>query len=99
MLNVYRDARPTVPLPELAVPAASLDEGLDVRAAIEGLRPVFREPLLLAVYDQLSYEEIAAVLDCPIGTVRSRIARAKRDLAVTLAPDAKTGTRGGGARS
>jgi RNA polymerase sigma-70 factor (ECF subfamily) len=52
--------------------------------AIEALPAVFREALLLREVDQLEYEEIGQRLDLPPGTVRSRIARARARLAVTL---------------
>jgi RNA polymerase sigma-70 factor, ECF subfamily len=52
--------------------------------AIEALPAVFREALLLREVDQLEYEEIGERLDLPPGTVRSRIARARARLAVTL---------------
>jgi RNA polymerase sigma-70 factor (ECF subfamily) len=48
-----------------------------VRAAIEQLPLEFREIIILREYEELSYQEIAAVLDCPPGTVMSRLARAR----------------------
>jgi RNA polymerase sigma-70 factor (ECF subfamily) len=44
-----------------------------VRAAIQELTEDFREIILLREYEGLSYQEIASVLDCPIGTVMSRL--------------------------
>jgi len=51
-----------------------------VRAAIEALAPNFREIILLREFEELSYDEIASLLDCPIGTVMSRLARARSKL-------------------
>lgn len=51
-----------------------------VRAAIQQLPPGFREIILLREYEELSYQEIAAVLNCPPGTVMSRLARARSKL-------------------
>jgi RNA polymerase sigma-70 factor, ECF subfamily len=51
-----------------------------VRAAIQQLPPEFREIILLREYEELSYQEIAALLDCPPGTVMSRLARARSKL-------------------
>lgn len=50
-----------------------------VRAAIDRLAPEFRETIILRELEELSYKEIAAVLNVPIGTVMSRLSRA-RDL-------------------
>jgi RNA polymerase sigma-70 factor, ECF subfamily len=51
-----------------------------VRAAIEQLPVEFREIIILREYEELSYQEIAALLDCPPGTVMSRLARARSKL-------------------
>lgn len=52
-----------------------------VQQAIARIPEPFREALVLREFDQLGYDEIAARLDVPIGTVRSRIARAREHLA------------------
>jgi DNA-directed RNA polymerase specialized sigma24 family protein len=44
-------------------------EAEQVRAAIQALPVDFREIILLREYEDLSYQEIASVLDCPVGTV------------------------------
>jgi RNA polymerase sigma-70 factor, ECF subfamily len=73
-----------------------------VRAAIQQLPVEFREIIILREYEELSYQEIAALLDCPPGTVMSRLARARsklRDLlsgslmAVSAEQDEETGER------
>jgi RNA polymerase sigma-70 factor, ECF subfamily len=60
-------------------------ERQQVRAAIQKLPVEFREIILLREYEQLSYQEIASVLDCPAGTVMSRLGRARAKLRVLLA--------------
>lgn len=67
----------TVELP--VVNAAGVDE-LDstaVLSALQGLEEKYRAPVALFYLDDLSYKEIAQVLDVPIGTVMSRLARGK----------------------
>ena len=56
-----------------------------VQAALERLRPGERQVLRLAYYEGLTQSEIAQVLGVPIGTVKSRTARAQRRLAALLA--------------
>jgi RNA polymerase sigma-70 factor, ECF subfamily len=57
-------------------------EAEQVRAAIQELPTDFREIILLREYEDLSYQEIASILDCPVGTVMSRLARARARLRV-----------------
>ncbi|MGZ0151024.1 RNA polymerase sigma factor [Kribbella sp. WER1] len=51
------------------------------------LRPAERDVLLLYAWEDLSYTEIAQALDLPVGTVRSRLHRARRALRSALGPD------------
>jgi len=55
-------------------------------AAIAGLPEELRSAFLLREYDGLSYEDIARILECPIGTVRSRIFRARDAVDRQLGP-------------
>lgn len=61
-------------------------ERAQVTAAIGRLPLPFREVLVLREIEDLSYEEIARVLDIPKGTVMSRLSRARRQLQALLAP-------------
>ena len=81
---------------EPAVDAADPGDSIDrlaaaalrgpVAAALAALKPRDRDVLLLFAWGQLSYEEIAAVLDVPVGTVRSRLNRARRQTRAALGP-------------
>ncbi|TAN48462.1 MAG: RNA polymerase sigma factor RpoE [Betaproteobacteria bacterium] len=57
-----------------------------VNAAIEELPEELREAIRLRELDGMSYEDIAKAMDCPIGTVRSRIFRAREAIAARLRP-------------
>jgi len=56
-----------------------------VRAALAELAPTFREALVLREIEALSYREIAGLTGVPIGTVMSRLARARAELRKVLA--------------
>ena len=58
-----------------------------VRQAILQLPEEFREVVILREYEDLSYQEIANVLNCPAGTVMSRLARARSKLRALLEVD------------
>lgn len=60
--------------------------GRTVQSALDELSPEFRSVVILADIAELSYREIADALGCPIGTVMSRLHRARRMLAKKLAP-------------
>ncbi len=60
--------------------------GQTVNAAMEALPEELRTAIVLREIDGMSYEEIAAIMDCPIGTVRSRIFRAREAVAAKLRP-------------
>ncbi|HXT68113.1 MAG TPA: RNA polymerase sigma factor [Vicinamibacterales bacterium] len=55
-----------------------------VRRAVETLPAAYREAVVLCELQQLEYEEAAGLMQCPIGTVRSRLHRARRLLAAKL---------------
>lgn len=57
-----------------------------VNAAIDALPEELRTAILLREIEGLTYEEIAQTMDCPIGTVRSRIFRAREAIATKLRP-------------
>ncbi|GJQ25984.1 MAG: hypothetical protein HBSAPP02_10160 [Phycisphaerae bacterium] len=61
-----------------------------VAAALDTLEPPYREVVVLSVAGGLNYREIGDVLECPIGTVMSRMARARRALREQLADYAAT---------
>lgn len=58
----------------------SQTEREEVRAAIQQLPVEFREIIILREYEEFSYQQIAALLNCPAGTVMSRLARARSRL-------------------
>jgi len=60
--------------------------GNTVNAAIEALPEELRSAIQLRELEGMSYEEIAKLMDCPIGTVRSRIFRAREAVAERLKP-------------
>ena len=67
-----------VSTPARAVAAA------DVEAALAQLPGDFRAVVLLVDVERLSYEDAAVVLGCPVGTIRSRLFRARKHLAAAL---------------
>jgi RNA polymerase sigma-70 factor (ECF subfamily) len=64
--------------PEQILTRATLD--VDLQAALDALPPAFREAVWLRDVEELTYAEMAGVLNVPIGTVMSRISRGRRAL-------------------
>ena len=97
-INAARDSlrreHKTVDIEELPLPASGLDPAAAmihsqrihrVRQAIRALPVGSREVLILREYEDLSYRDIARVLDIPIGTVMSRLHTARQSLRENLA--------------
>lgn len=61
-----------------------------VNSAVEALPEELRTAITLREIEGLSYEEIASMMNCPIGTVRSRIFRAREAIAEKLRPQLET---------
>jgi RNA polymerase sigma-70 factor (ECF subfamily) len=88
--------RPENDLSDAASPDAVLASkqiAAAVNFAVEALSEDLRQAITLREIEGLSYEEIAEVMNCPIGTVRSRIFRAREAIAARLRP--LLGTREG----
>ena len=78
---------------EDATPLEAMSKGemvTSVRAAVQTLPPVYREVIVLCELQEMDYEAAATVIECPVGTVRSRLHRARRMLASKLASIAST---------
>ena len=98
-----RSAERFLPLPRSEINLCNPEEivaqrwiGRRLEAAINDLPLEFREPMLLVDVHELSYPEVATVLNIPLGTVKSRVSRARALLRASLraavyAPG-KTGT-------
>jgi len=85
--------RPTVPLDAVAEIPEDLPEDLpaidpeQLQEALDELPELFRTPLILFYFEEFSYRDIAEQMDLPIGTVMSRLARAKATLRQRLFPE------------
>jgi RNA polymerase sigma-70 factor (ECF subfamily) len=76
------DDVPGTQSPEQILTGATLDA--DLQAALDALPDAFRQAVWLRDVEELSYAEMAKVLDVPIGTVMSRISRGRRALSEGL---------------
>ncbi len=79
--------------PEAVLASKEIAEA--VNAAMEALPKELGQAIVLREIEGLSYEEIAEALDCPIGTVRSRIFRAREAISARIKPmlERQTGKR------
>jgi len=87
-INLCRDwhrrvpPEPTDALPDAAPdPAARIDDAIDAQRLLARLSEPHREVVILRYYHDLSEEETARILDCPKGTVKSRLHHALAQLA------------------
>jgi RNA polymerase sigma-70 factor, ECF subfamily len=91
-----RPNEPADPAPDPHTDYVSKLEREYVRIAIRELPVEFREIIVLREYEELSYRELAALLDCPVGTVMSRLARARsrlRELLLAATPSPPSGKK------
>jgi RNA polymerase sigma factor (sigma-70 family) len=88
-LHVDQVRKPSLPTEELdedtpaVVSHHQVSDGLEMRdldTALRSLPPEQREILLLVALEEMSYEEVAATLGLPLGTVMSRLSRARQKL-------------------
>jgi RNA polymerase sigma-70 factor (ECF subfamily) len=70
-------------------PGVDVGLRIDLLAALSRLSPEQREPLLLVCVEQLSYAEVAEVMNIPVGTVMSRVCRARAALRRDLSGEEK----------
>jgi RNA polymerase sigma-70 factor (ECF subfamily) len=87
-----RDARAHPTADELVLP--DIADAYAAHALLDGLEPARREAFVLTQLLGLSYAEAAAIAGCPVGTVRSRVARARAHLLDCFLDD--TGQAGNG---
>ncbi len=71
--------------------AARFEDVVEIRVLLDGLSPERRDALVLTQVLGLSYHEAAEVCGCPLGTIRSRVARARDDLIAAARRDDLTG--------
>ena len=79
VLATVRDIRET---PDSRVQARERQQR--IISAIEGLKPKFKEVIMLCEIYGYTYEEASKKLRCPLGTIKSRIYNAKKELAIIL---------------
>jgi RNA polymerase sigma-70 factor (ECF subfamily) len=79
-------------------PATHFDEGVVLGSLLRDLDSDRREAFVATQILGLSYAEAAEVCDCPVGTIRSRVSRAREDLVAALHADQGSGDRAGGKR-
>ncbi len=73
------------PMSAVELQALARAEVADVARVFRTLPPAFAVPLHLVAVEDLSYQQVAAILDIPLGTVMSRVYRARRLLIARLA--------------
>lgn len=86
--QLRRAAPPSASLEDLDLPAApapALLELRDLDSALQQLPSAQREVLLLVALEEMRYEDVAATLDIPLGTVMSRLSRARENLRKLMA--------------
>jgi RNA polymerase sigma-70 factor (ECF subfamily) len=96
--DAIRTRRPCTPVAELEPPGRGADpaDTVSLRMLLDSLDPPFREAFVLTQVLGLGYAEAAEVAGCPIGTIRSRVARARDALVAGLGEGGSRNARGAG---
>lgn len=81
-MDQFLDTRPS---------AARFEDIIEIRMLLDGLDSDRRDALMLTRVLGLSYAEAAEVCGCPVGTIRSRVARAREDLISAARRDDQVG--------
>jgi RNA polymerase sigma-70 factor (ECF subfamily) len=87
-LREASDVDPVDPSRDAAADASMREQCARLRVELDRLDPEHREVVVLREFQDLSYEEIAEIVGVPVGTVRSRLFRARAELRERLAEEA-----------
>jgi RNA polymerase sigma-70 factor (ECF subfamily) len=94
--DAIRTRRPSIPVAELEPSGRGADpaDTVSLRLLLDSLDPPFREAFVVTQVLGLSYAEAAEVIGCPIGTIRSRVARARDALVAGMGEGGSRTARG-----
>jgi RNA polymerase sigma-70 factor, ECF subfamily len=93
--DLDEDEKTADPAQETVLDSLARTEAIDaVRAAVRSLPPLYREVVVLCELQEMDYADAAGIIQCPIGTVRSRLHRARTLLTAKLAAMQPTAVRG-----
>jgi RNA polymerase sigma-70 factor (ECF subfamily) len=94
--ELEEDDQPADPAQETALDSLTRTETIEaVRAAVRSLPPQYREVIVLCEFQEMEYAAAAGIIQCPIGTVRSRLHRARTLLSAKLAAMQPAGVQRG----
>jgi RNA polymerase sigma-70 factor (ECF subfamily) len=96
--DAIRTRRPSTPVADLELPGRSRDpaDTVSLRLLLDSIDLPFREAFVLTQVLGLAYAEAADVVGCPVGTIRSRVARARDALVAGLGEGSSRTARGTG---
>ena len=87
--DAIRGKRPVIPVADIEATGRQADpaDTVSLRLLLDAIDPAFREAFVLTQVLGLSYAEAAEVIGCPVGTIRSRVARARDALVRGMTAD------------